>query len=103
MSRKLPLSCLESVASKLTNSSPGLQNAASQSRKLIGSADEYLYKKLHRMYWAGVKNERAHVLLTLKSWQQSKFDSASLPDESDDLIHGYDTFIDQVGYSTRAI
>ena len=103
MSRKLPISLSESSGSKLTSSSPGLENIASSSRKLIGPADEYLYEELHRMYWAGVKNELAHVLLTLKNWQQSKFDSVSLSDESDEFIHGYDTFIDQVGHSTRAI
>ncbi|ERF76414.1 hypothetical protein EPUS_06972 [Endocarpon pusillum Z07020] len=64
--------------------------------KGVGPADAYLHQALLDMYWDGVKRELAHILMTLKRWQQPEYTETVLPDEEDDFIHGYDTFLDQV-------
>jgi soluble cytochrome b562 len=56
---------------------------------------------MQTMYWNGVKRELAHILLTLRKWQQPKYASTILSDETDDFIHGFDTFIDQVSETAR--
>jgi soluble cytochrome b562 len=53
------------------------------------------------MYWNGVSREMAHILLTLRKWQQPEYASVVLSDETDDFIHGFDTFMDQVSESAR--
>lgn len=53
------------------------------------------------MYWNGVKRELAHILLTLRKWQQPEYASTILSDETDNFIHGFDTFIDQVSETSR--
>jgi len=68
----------------------------------LGAASEYLLPELRKMYWAGVKRELTHILLTLHEWQLPKYSAILLEDEEDDFIHGYDTFLDQVCYDSRA-
>src|SRR5208282_4318384 len=58
----------------------------------IESTQTNLITQMRMMYWAGVKREMAHILLTLRDWQQPKFASVVLDDENDDFIHGFDTF-----------
>jgi hypothetical protein len=53
------------------------------------------------MYWAGVKRELGHIILTLKKWQTSEYASTILVDEEDDFLHGFDTFVDQVSETSR--
>lgn len=53
------------------------------------------------MYWNGVKRELAHILLTLRKWQQPEYAFKILSDGRDDFIHGFDTFIDQVSETSR--
>jgi len=53
------------------------------------------------MYWKGVERELAYILLTLRRWQEPDCRAVFLDDENDDFIHGYDTFLDQVGHSSR--
>jgi hypothetical protein len=54
------------------------------------------------MYWAGVKRELPYILLTLRKWQtREKYSGTILPDEENHLIHGFDTFVDQVTHSSR--
>jgi hypothetical protein len=53
------------------------------------------------MYWNGVKREIAYILLTLRKWQQPEYASMILGDETDDFIHGFDTFVDQVSENAR--
>jgi hypothetical protein len=45
------------------------------------------------MYWSGVKHELIGILFTLKEWQLKKYESIILDDETDDFIHGFDTFV----------
>lgn len=66
-----------------------------------GPVQETLLPQLKRMYWAGVKQEMIHILLTLAKWQQPVYSSTVLSDETDTLIHGFDTFMDQVSESAR--
>ncbi|KAH0551494.1 hypothetical protein GP486_007292 [Trichoglossum hirsutum] len=67
----------------------------------IGAARDHLLSELQKMYWNGVNREMAHILLTLGKWQQPEFASVVLRDESDDFIHGFDTFTDQVSETAR--
>ncbi|KAF7502014.1 hypothetical protein GJ744_010126 [Endocarpon pusillum] len=67
----------------------------------VGPAEACLHQALLDMYWGGVKRELAHVLLTLKKWQQPEYAKTVLPDEEDDFIHGYDTFLDQVSEASQ--
>ena len=66
-----------------------------------GPVERTLFPELQKMYWDGVKRELAHILLTLKKWQQPEYASTILIDEEDDFIHGFDTFVDQVSESSR--
>lgn len=71
----------------------------------IGSEEggaQTLLLELEQMYWDGVKNELEVILLALKQWQEAEYSSVSLEDESDDFVHGFDTFIDQVSQESRA-
>lgn len=73
-------------------------------REHIGSAGEHLQDELVRMYWIGVRRELTHIVLTLRRWQgegHADYSKTVLPDEEDHLIHGYDTFLDQVSHSSR--
>lgn len=53
------------------------------------------------MYWAGVKRELGHIILTLQKWQTPEYASTILADEEDDFFHGFDTFVDQVSETAR--
>jgi hypothetical protein len=68
----------------------------------IGPAEDNLLRELEEMYWGGVRQELEVIILTLKKWQQPEFNSVELGDETDDFIHGFDTFIDQVSQESRA-
>ncbi|KAJ6445098.1 gliotoxin biosynthesis protein GliK [Purpureocillium lavendulum] len=71
-------------------------------RTLIGPATEHLESQMLQLYWDGVKNELPHLILTLRKWQlHAKFADVTLRDERELLIHGYDTFLDQVSHSSR--
>ena len=67
----------------------------------VGPAEAHLHRALLDMYWSGVKRELAHIVLTLKKWQQPEYAETVVPDEQDDFIHGYDTFLDQVSQTSR--
>jgi hypothetical protein len=54
------------------------------------------------LYWDGVKAELENIVRTLKAWQQPEFADVSIEDEDDDLIHGFDTFLDSVSQQSRA-
>ena len=69
---------------------------------LVGPARDHLLDRLKKMYWNGVKSELEVIIRTLRSWQQPQYESVVLDDESDDFIHGFDTFIDQVSQDSRA-
>lgn len=63
---------------------------------------EALLQQLEKIYWDGMKNELEVILLTLKRWQEAEYSSVLLDDETDDFVHGFDTFIDQVSQQSRA-
>jgi hypothetical protein len=54
------------------------------------------------MYWDGVKREIEVILITLRKWQESDDGLKEPEEDTDDFIHGFDTFIDQVGQESRA-
>jgi hypothetical protein len=69
--------------------------------KSIGPAGQHLQNELLKMYWQGVEHELPYLLLIFHHWQSGKETSGLLPDEEDDHIHGYDTFLDQVSDISR--
>ncbi|KAJ2985487.1 hypothetical protein NUW58_g5506 [Xylaria curta] len=69
---------------------------------LIGDAKDNLFKELERLYWIGVQQDLESVLCTLREWRAPQYQNISLEDESDNFVHGYDTFIDQVSEASRA-
>ena len=81
--------------------SSNITDAPRLPRQEIGPAKEHIHRELLEMYWKGVKRELAHMVLTLKKWQQAEYERTLLPDEEDDFIHGFDTFLDQVSHSCR--
>lgn len=66
-----------------------------------GGAAQSLLPELEQMYWNGVKNELEVILLTLKKWREAEYESVLLEVETDDFVHGFDTFIDQVTQESR--
>ncbi|KAH7238087.1 hypothetical protein BKA59DRAFT_557632 [Fusarium tricinctum] len=78
-----------------------ITNAPAIPSTSIGSAAEHLQDELLKMYWQGVERELPYLLLTFHRWQTRKDSSDFLPEEEDDHIHGYDTFIDQVNDVSR--
>lgn len=62
----------------------------------IGEAKDHLFDELEQLYWTGVEQALESVVITLKAWESDKLNNVSLPDESDNFVHGFDTFIDQV-------
>jgi hypothetical protein len=52
------------------------------------------------MYWDGVRREIPPILLTLRKWQR-QYATLVLPDEEDQHVHGYDTFLDSVSHASR--
>ncbi|KAL4969277.1 uncharacterized protein BDV14DRAFT_210461 [Aspergillus stella-maris] len=68
---------------------------------LIGEGSEHLHANIERLYWEGVERELERILLALKEWQSHPLAETDLPDEVDDFVHGFDTFIDQVHEDSR--
>lgn len=91
------------IRRKVQESSGNITTAPRLPWHEIGPAQEHLLAQLRSMYWDGVKREMAHILLTLKKWQQPEYASISLSDEADDFVHGFDTFTDQVNGSSRDV
>ncbi|KAL2130159.1 hypothetical protein VTI74DRAFT_6814 [Chaetomium olivicolor] len=60
-----------------------------------------LRTELEKLYWEGARAELENIIRTLQAWQQQVFASVSVPDETDDFIHGFDTFIDHVSQGAR--
>ncbi|KAI9158135.1 hypothetical protein HJFPF1_06125 [Paramyrothecium foliicola] len=91
--------------SKATNpvaSSGHVTDAPDTPRVEIGLAVAYLQHEMLKMYWDGVKRELPYIILTLRKWQTHEvYRGTTLPDEENHLIHGFDTFLDQVSHSSR--
>ncbi|KAK6528282.1 hypothetical protein TWF281_009528 [Arthrobotrys megalospora] len=89
------------TASASFDSRSNITNSESNPWALIGDAKDCLLKELEELYWAGVEHEIESILFTLNEWQSSAYDNISLPDETDDFVHGFDTFMDQVNKDSR--
>ena len=100
-----PLAFLMPMAGTSLTTSAHSQNitpAPSIPWQLVGPARDHLLDRLHELYWDGVKAELEVIIRTLRTWQQPHYKSVVLDDESDDFVHGFDTFIDQVSQKSRA-
>ncbi|OAQ95578.1 hypothetical protein VFPFJ_01688 [Purpureocillium lilacinum] len=90
------------ISSSSSSSGSHVTDAPPIPRTFIGPAAEHLESQMLQLYWAGVQKELPHLILTLRKWQlQAKFADATLRDERELLIYGYDTFLDQVSHSSR--
>lgn len=67
----------------------------------IGEAQDHLLAELEQLYWTGVEQALESIIITLKAWQSHDLNNIALPEESDNFIHGFDTFIDQVSKESR--
>lgn len=67
----------------------------------IANGRDALQQALEDMYWEGVRDELENIIRTLAIWQQPEFTDVSVPDENDDFINGFDTFVDQVSQHAR--
>ncbi|KAL3707712.1 hypothetical protein TMatcc_005693 [Talaromyces marneffei ATCC 18224] len=67
----------------------------------IANSRESLQRALEDMYWEGVRDELENIIRPLAIWQQPEFADVLVPDENDDFIHGFDTFVDQVSQHAR--
>ena len=83
------------------SSSSNITDSENRPWTLIGEAKDHLLAELEQLYWTGVEHELASVLFTLRTWQSHEFSKITLADESDDFVHGFDTFIDQVSEESR--
>ncbi|KAF4999579.1 hypothetical protein FGRMN_2327 [Fusarium graminum] len=97
----IPSFLLRSAPVSSASSGSHITNAPAIPSKHIGDAAEHLEDELLKMYWQGVERELPYLLLTFRRWQTRKDSSGFLPEEEDDHIHGYDTFIDQVNDVSR--
>jgi hypothetical protein len=62
----------------------------------IESTPDNLLEQMLELYWIGVRQELANMILTLHAWSDEGLSSVVLPDEEDLSVYGYDEFIDQV-------
>ncbi|KAK5625399.1 hypothetical protein RRF57_001115 [Xylaria bambusicola] len=89
------------LSSSTHSSSNDITKAERLPWNLIGEAKDNLFNELERLYWIGVRQELESVLYTLRTWQASQYQKVSFEDESDNFIHGFDTFVDQVSEANR--
>jgi ribulose bisphosphate carboxylase small subunit len=87
--------------SSTASSSSNITDSEDKPWTLIGEAKDHLRAELEQLYWTGVEHELESVLFTLRTWQSHKFSEITLADESEDFVHGFDTFIDQVSEESR--
>ncbi|RMJ27757.1 hypothetical protein PHISP_01401 [Aspergillus sp. HF37] len=73
-----------------------------QKRSLIGSGQDHLADQLESLYWEGIQRKLENVTSTLRRWQEPDLADIALEEEADEHIHGFDTFLDQVSYDSRA-
>jgi hypothetical protein len=85
----------------LESSPSNISSGAKLEWAAVGSGKDELLPKLQEIYWARVRRELIHIILTVKEWDSDGFQDVELEDEKDDHIYGYDTFIDQINESSR--
>jgi hypothetical protein len=94
---------LSNIYSKPINASGSGETRGEAKWKEISDATNNLLQEMEKMYWNGVGRELIDIILTLKTWQQPEFADVEPEDEKDDEIYGFDTFLDQVNASSRAM
>ncbi|KAJ8107633.1 hypothetical protein ONZ43_g6675 [Nemania bipapillata] len=82
--------------------SDDITKGAKLSWNLIGDARVNLFNELEKLYWIGARQDLEYVLSTLREWQKPQYRYIKLEEESDNFVHGFDTFIDQVNEGSRA-
>uniref|UniRef100_A0A0D2Y5A2 Uncharacterized protein n=1 Tax=Fusarium oxysporum (strain Fo5176) TaxID=660025 RepID=A0A0D2Y5A2_FUSOF len=92
----LPVLAASSLPSSHITSAPDI------SWTRVGPGKDHILSELESLYWDGVKAELENIVRTLKAWQQPEFADVAIEDEDDDLIHGFDTFLDSVSQQSRA-
>lgn len=91
-----------SSSNSIDSGSGDITKAKNLPWNLVGNAKDHLFNELEKLYWIGIKQELESVLWTLRAWQSPQYEKIRLLDESDDFVHGFDTFIDQVSEASRA-
>ncbi|KAI0508765.1 hypothetical protein F5B22DRAFT_383159 [Xylaria bambusicola] len=99
--RNLRLPFIGRLSSSKHSSSSDINEAENSPWNLVGEANDNLFNELEKLYWIGIRQDIELVLCTLRAWQASQYQKVSLEDESDNFIHGFDTFIDQVSEASR--
>lgn len=67
----------------------------------LGTGKDTLRSEVEKLYWEGVKAELENIIRTIKAWEDPELSEVSVPEE-DGLIHGFDTFVDNVCGDVRA-
>ena len=65
------------------------------------STKDALLSRLLDLYWAGVRREIKHILLSLIELQELGQSQFEREDEGRDIVSGFETFIDQISLSSR--
>lgn len=84
-----------------SSSSSNITDSENRPWNHIGEAKDHLRAQIEELYWVGVGQSLESVVVTLKAWQSDKLNNVALPDEYDNFIHGFDTFVDQVSEESR--
>ncbi|KAH8705641.1 hypothetical protein BGW36DRAFT_367945 [Talaromyces proteolyticus] len=97
------MSRLRGIRLNLHSSKPTIKSESSSDAAWspIGLGNDKLRGELEELYWKGVENELENIVRTLEVWQRPEFADVTVPDEKDDFIHGFDTFINQVSQEAR--
>jgi len=65
------------------------------------STKDALLSRLLGLYWAGVRREIKHILLSLIELQELGQSQFERENEGRDIVCGFETFIDQISLSSR--
>jgi hypothetical protein len=84
---------LKSQPSTISNEESNITDGINLPWKEVPNAELHLLPELKKMYWSGVKRELGDMLFTLNEWQLKKYETVILDDETDDFVHGFDTFV----------
>lgn len=84
------------VTRKDSNYSPFLSPSQVTPWTTVGPAKAHLAEELERLYWDGVQRELQSIILTLQAWGDPEALGANADYEDDDLLCGFDTWVDQL-------
>jgi hypothetical protein len=100
MSRLKDISAALVFRARLSTSQTSITPAQDTPWLLRGGRDA-LRSELEKLYWEGIKAELENIIRTLKAWQEPDVANVTLPEDKDDFVHGFDTFIDHVSQEAR--